>query len=221
MDIEQYFEEFQKVHQWLIDANKDRVSGYVEDMFGERQEIFVTVANIVEYYTIEASDMLSGVRTLAGFTGEWRSMDSIAGVILEWFKQVNLEAIQKEGVQIFRKTTLQRQMQLLWRRFEYQRKALTEMVNSMLQEYFSIMPEKKRLCIYISKELGITEKIHAYIERGASDGSFYVVSEDRQHKWSLTYEHLPVTLLHDIAYSLLERSRWEVVDEEDITCQEE
>lgn len=45
----------------------------------------------------EAHDLLSGCRTLAGLTGDWRPLSELAGLALAWFMRVNLAGMRREA----------------------------------------------------------------------------------------------------------------------------
>jgi len=57
----------------------------------------IKISDIIEYYASQANNIISGARTLAGFTSDWRYIDSIAKECLEWFKFINPETLKKEG----------------------------------------------------------------------------------------------------------------------------
>ena len=56
----------------------------------------IKIIDVVKYYATQACS-LSGCRTLAGFTSDWRYIDNLAKECLEWFKFVNIETLRKEG----------------------------------------------------------------------------------------------------------------------------
>ena len=64
---------------------------------GEAGLVKITPENLIEYYHTEARNITSGVRTLAGFSGDWRQVDGMAKEALEWFKLVNRPALVREG----------------------------------------------------------------------------------------------------------------------------
>lgn len=67
----------------------------VSDIFPQRT-IRVRIDDVAKYYAEEARSM-SGCRTLAGMTGDWRPVDYIAQDCLEYFKQVNVVGMRKAG----------------------------------------------------------------------------------------------------------------------------
>jgi hypothetical protein len=60
------------------------------------RQLKVTIDDVAKYYAEEARSM-SGCRTLAGETGDWRPIDQIANDCLEYFKSVNIEGMRKVG----------------------------------------------------------------------------------------------------------------------------
>jgi hypothetical protein len=65
------------------------------DVFGEEQTVRVTPTNLVEFFATQASKLLSGCRTLAGLTGDWRPMSELAQLCLDWFKIVNVVCVRR------------------------------------------------------------------------------------------------------------------------------
>ena len=57
----------------------------------------VRIADVAKYFAFEAGNITSGCRTLAGISGDWRCIDDIAQDCLEYFKQVNVEAMRREA----------------------------------------------------------------------------------------------------------------------------
>jgi hypothetical protein len=73
---------FLKAGQTFVDVN-------VVDWMEVPQMIRVRIKDLVRYFARE-SRSLSGCRTLAGITGDWRPIDMMARECLEWFKSVNI-----------------------------------------------------------------------------------------------------------------------------------
>lgn len=65
------------------------------DVFGQEQTIRVTPDNLADFYATQAGNLLSGCRTLAGMTGDWRPVSELAQACLNWFKQVNIAAMRR------------------------------------------------------------------------------------------------------------------------------
>jgi len=96
-----YFDKLDEFYQgdipeYILEAGKTFIKIRVSDWRGD-QDLKVTVKDVVEYYRYEARNISSGCRTLAGYTGDWRPIDSLAKECLEWFKFVNIEALRREG----------------------------------------------------------------------------------------------------------------------------
>lgn len=68
--------------------------GLAEDWQGPARALRVKIEDVARYYAFEARSM-SGCRTLAGETGDWRPIDYIAHDCLEYFKQVNIEGMRR------------------------------------------------------------------------------------------------------------------------------
>ena len=57
----------------------------------------IRITDVIEYYRTQANNIVSGCRTIADFTGDWRGVDLIAKECLEYFKFVNPEVLRREG----------------------------------------------------------------------------------------------------------------------------
>jgi hypothetical protein len=55
----------------------------------------ITMDDVAKYFANEADNIMSGVRTIAGITGDWRPIDELAHMCLEWFKFVNIEGMRR------------------------------------------------------------------------------------------------------------------------------
>jgi len=67
-----------------------------EDWQFPARTVRVRIADVARYFQTEARSM-SGCRTLAGIVGDWRPIDGIAQDCLEYFKEVNVEGMRREG----------------------------------------------------------------------------------------------------------------------------
>jgi hypothetical protein len=65
------------------------------DVFGQEQTLRVTPHDVAEFYVTQAGNLLSGCRTLAGLTGDWRAVSELAKAALEWFKHVNVTGMRR------------------------------------------------------------------------------------------------------------------------------
>lgn len=67
------------------------------DVFGDATTIKITPVNLAEFYATQANNLSSGIRTLAGLSGDWRPISELADVALSWFKSVNIEGMRRAG----------------------------------------------------------------------------------------------------------------------------
>jgi hypothetical protein len=67
------------------------------DVFGDEQTIRLTPDDVAEFFRSQAGNLLSGCRTLAGLTGDWRPISELAQAALDWFKRVNVQAMRRAG----------------------------------------------------------------------------------------------------------------------------
>ncbi len=65
------------------------------NVFGKPKTVRITPANLAEFYATQAGDLLSGMRTLAGFAGDWRPISTLAELALSGFKRVNVEGMRR------------------------------------------------------------------------------------------------------------------------------
>jgi len=65
------------------------------NVFGEPQTVRITPDNLAEFYATQANNLVSGMRTLAGLTGDWRPVSQLADLALAWFKRVNIEGMRR------------------------------------------------------------------------------------------------------------------------------
>lgn len=91
----------------LMEFYGDEIPGYVkyacklfvvihvgDEIFGIR-DLKITIEDVIKYYAYEAENLLSGCRTIAGYTSDWRGIDLIANECLEWFKFVNAVRLKR------------------------------------------------------------------------------------------------------------------------------
>lgn len=76
-------------------AYRSKIVVRCTNAFDEQVSLTITLADVAEYYATEAHNMTSGCRTLAGLTGDWRQIDGLASLALEWFKRVNVQGMRR------------------------------------------------------------------------------------------------------------------------------
>ena len=64
------------------------------NVFDEETSLTITLDDVGRYYASEARNITSGCRTLAGLTGDWRYVDQLASLALDWFKRVNVKGMR-------------------------------------------------------------------------------------------------------------------------------
>ena len=84
----------------IVSKNRIKIKAEVWEGAGAKW-ITITPKDVIDYYRpnrrMGASELMSGARTLAGFTTDWRMVDNMAKESLEIFKVLNREALKKEG----------------------------------------------------------------------------------------------------------------------------
>lgn len=76
-------------------AGKTFLEVRASNVFNEPTTIKITPTNLGEFYATQANNLSSGIRTLAGLSGDWRPISELADLALAWFKEVNVEGIRR------------------------------------------------------------------------------------------------------------------------------
>ena len=67
------------------------------DVFGDERTIRLTPEDVAEFFSTQERKLTSGCRTLAGLTGDWRSISELAQAVLDWFKCVTIVGMRRAG----------------------------------------------------------------------------------------------------------------------------
>ena len=78
-------------------ASKTKLVVHCLNVFEEETSLTVTLDDVAAYYATQARNLSSGCRTLAGLTGDWRYIDQLASMSLDWFKRVNVVGMRAAG----------------------------------------------------------------------------------------------------------------------------
>ena len=81
---------------YIKSAGKTYITIQISDWSGS-QALKITLADVIEYYATQERNIVSGIRTLAGHSGDWRPIDHLAAEALEWFKYINRPMLEREG----------------------------------------------------------------------------------------------------------------------------
>ena len=65
------------------------------DVFDDERTIRLTPDDVAEFFATQARNLSAGCRTLAGLTGDWRSISELAQAALDWFKLVNVVGMRR------------------------------------------------------------------------------------------------------------------------------
>jgi len=60
----------------------------------------ITLADVAEFYAEQAHNLSSGIRSLAGLYGDWRTISDLADLALDWFRQVNVEGMRRAAKKV-------------------------------------------------------------------------------------------------------------------------
>jgi cytochrome c oxidase assembly factor CtaG len=80
----------------IVNAGRTFLTINIADWEGQRI-LKITLADVILYYATEARNMMSGIRTLAGYCSDWRPVDNLAHEALEWFKYINRPQLAREA----------------------------------------------------------------------------------------------------------------------------
>lgn len=81
------------IPDYVLEAGKSFIRIRVSDWRG-KQDLRITLKDVVDYYYHWAGNITSGCRVIAGYAGDWRPVDRLVKECLEWFKLVNIEALK-------------------------------------------------------------------------------------------------------------------------------
>lgn len=84
------------IPDYVKDAGKTYITIRISDWDGSRA-LKISLNDVVTYYATQARNIWSGMRTLAGHSGDWRPIDALASEALEWFKCINRPGLAREG----------------------------------------------------------------------------------------------------------------------------
>ena len=65
------------------------------NLLGDERSFRITPDDVAEFFATQARNLASGCRTLAGLTGDWRSISELAQACLDWFKCVNVVGMRR------------------------------------------------------------------------------------------------------------------------------
>ena len=83
------------VPEYLTIKNKNKIIIKAEEWEGAGvKDIEITPEDVIRYYDTQARNITSGIRTLAGFSTDWRMVDNMAKESLEIFKVMNPEKLR-------------------------------------------------------------------------------------------------------------------------------
>ncbi len=99
VDYSDELEEFYigDIPSYILEAGKTFIKIRIFDWRG-KQDLKVTIKDVVDYYYYWARNITSGCRKLAGYTGDWRPIDRLAKECLKWFKFVNIEELRRTSI---------------------------------------------------------------------------------------------------------------------------
>jgi len=87
--------------EWVIDYNNDQiiVNLTMHNNFDKSIEAIITIDDVLYYYKHDACNFTSGMRSLAGYSGDWRQIDTMANFCLQYFKKVNINVLRIKAIE--------------------------------------------------------------------------------------------------------------------------
>jgi len=82
---------------YIVKAGKTFITVRLAQWDDEVYPTKITLADVVEYYRTQANNLSPGMRSIAGFTGDWRHIDNVAKECLAWFKYVSVEQLRRQS----------------------------------------------------------------------------------------------------------------------------
>ena len=76
-----------QIPDYIISADKTQLTIRISDFQGSRN-LTITPKDVASYYAWQASNR-SGLRSLAGHSGDWRQIDNLAYEALTWFTTID------------------------------------------------------------------------------------------------------------------------------------
>jgi len=98
-DTNEQLQEFynSEIPAYISNAGKSFITIKTTTVLDEQINLKITIKDVITYYRVWARNISSGIRKIAGHTGDWRHIDNLAKECLEWFKLVNIDTLAKEG----------------------------------------------------------------------------------------------------------------------------
>ena len=93
--LEIYWEP-ENIPEWIIRAGKTYISFLTRDFRGEIK-FKVRISDVIKYYKNEARNLTSGCRQLGTYIYDWRFVDYLAQLSIEYFKKVNIQELRREA----------------------------------------------------------------------------------------------------------------------------
>jgi len=81
------------ISEYIVEAGKTYLIVQVSDLQGPRK-LKITMSDFALYRTTAWG--ASGMRTLAGHSGDWRQIDNLADEAFEWFKHIGIAHLRRE-----------------------------------------------------------------------------------------------------------------------------
>lgn len=80
---------------FILGAGKTFLTIRAQTVLDGRQHVKIRMEDVARYYRIEAGNLSSGMRSIAGLPGDWRQIDHLAQISLDWFKRVNIDRMRQ------------------------------------------------------------------------------------------------------------------------------
>jgi hypothetical protein len=87
-----------EIPEYIKVMGKTYITILVSDMITDKPtRLKITVKDVVRYYATQAPNIVSSLRNIAGYYGDWRMIDNLASECLAYFKIINRPMLQRES----------------------------------------------------------------------------------------------------------------------------
>jgi len=84
--------------EYMTENEDGSINVEISDWSGEKT-ITVAIDDILEYFKTQANNIVSGCRTLAGHSGDWRPIDNLAQECLAYYKETNIDKLREKSIE--------------------------------------------------------------------------------------------------------------------------
>jgi len=104
MNKEQLWEKLERAYdyqlpEYILNIGNSYITLNVQEVVTNKvKRLKVTMNDIALYYKTQSNNLSSGMRVLAGHAGDWRKIDELAQLCLDYFKLINVNGMRKASL---------------------------------------------------------------------------------------------------------------------------